>query len=86
VDGELAGSDAEIANLVDRFYSERLRPSERHPDMWHYAVVREPGDVEARLARSGRQVHPSPNERFHRPGQHTCRHCRWCHALRVPEC
>ena len=49
VDGELAGSDAEIANLVDRFYSERLRPSERHPDMWHYAVVREPGDVEARL-------------------------------------
>jgi multidrug efflux pump subunit AcrB len=35
---------------VDRFVQERLRASELHPDLWRPFVVRDPGQMEARLA------------------------------------
>jgi len=49
VDGDFGPSDDRIRSLVDRFYSEHLRPSERHPDMWQYAVIHDPADTAKQL-------------------------------------
>jgi multidrug efflux pump subunit AcrB len=49
VDGDFGPRDDQIRSLVDGFYNEHLRPSERHPDMWPYAVIHDPTDAARQL-------------------------------------
>ena len=42
--------DARLRDYGAVFVAEHLRPSEFHPDVWGPALIREPGDVAARLA------------------------------------
>src|SRR5262249_38332849 len=42
--------DPRLLALVDKFVRERLRASELHPDVWQPFIVRDMGQIEARLA------------------------------------
>jgi multidrug efflux pump len=48
-DAASSWDDARLIGLVDTFVSERLRASELHPDLWRPFIVRDPGQIEARL-------------------------------------
>jgi multidrug efflux pump subunit AcrB len=51
VDGEIGDlADAAIAAVVNRFLREHLRLSERHPDMWNFAIIRDPRETQTKLA------------------------------------
>jgi multidrug efflux pump subunit AcrB len=50
VDGEFGDDDPALQALVENFLRERLRPSERHPDSWGIAFIRDPQQAEERLA------------------------------------
>jgi multidrug efflux pump subunit AcrB len=50
VDGIFGPNDRDILAFIDSFFRERLRPSEKHPDLWDPAIIRNPADTEARLA------------------------------------
>jgi multidrug efflux pump subunit AcrB len=50
LDAETSLDDAALLKLGVAFRSERLRPSEIHPDSWEPFTIRDPRDIEARLA------------------------------------
>jgi multidrug efflux pump subunit AcrB len=50
VDGRLGSDERYIQQFVERFYRERLRPSERQPDTWDLALIRDPQETAAKLA------------------------------------
>ncbi len=50
VDGDFGPDDLKTLSGVEKFFTERLRPSERHPDVWPVALIRDPGQTEAMLA------------------------------------
>ena len=50
VDGISSADESTIQQHAHTFVRERLRASEFHPDAWPVIVVRDPGDVRARLA------------------------------------
>jgi len=52
VDGEFFGNEAAVQALMREFFTERLRPSEQHPDTWPPVVVSDPAQTGTRLAAS----------------------------------
>jgi multidrug efflux pump len=50
-DGVSEADDTSIQAFVQRFISERLKRSELHPDAWDPAVVRDPSETRAKLAK-----------------------------------
>jgi multidrug efflux pump subunit AcrB len=50
LDAASTWDDAHLLALVDTFVRERLRASEMHPDLWRPVTIREPEQIEARLA------------------------------------
>ena len=50
VDGVFSGGDQDTVNFVNNFFRDRLRPSERHPDLWDVTIIHDPAETEARLA------------------------------------
>jgi multidrug efflux pump subunit AcrB len=50
IDGEALADEAGLPALADEFLREKLRPEESHPDVWGPVVVRDPSEVEPRLA------------------------------------
>jgi multidrug efflux pump subunit AcrB len=50
LDASSTWDDARLLALVQTFVRERLRASEIHPDAWRPFTVRDPGEIEARLA------------------------------------
>ena len=51
VDGVSEADDSSIQAFIQRFISERLKRSELHPDTWEPAVIRDPGETRAKLAK-----------------------------------
>src|SRR6201981_3931164 len=51
VDGVSEADDSSIQAFIQRFISERLKRSELHPDTWDTAVIRDPGETRAKLAK-----------------------------------
>src|SRR3984893_13431072 len=51
VDGVSEADDPSIQAFVQRFISERLKRSELHPDVWEPAIIRDPGETQAKLAK-----------------------------------
>ncbi|HJU04586.1 MAG TPA: efflux RND transporter permease subunit, partial [Nitrospiraceae bacterium] len=51
VDAESAADNAAIMAHLGRFFQERLRESEIHPDAWMPVIIRDPKDTEAELMR-----------------------------------
>jgi multidrug efflux pump subunit AcrB len=49
VDGDFGSNDAAIRAFTDRFFKERLRPSEIHPDAWPAAYIRDLNNAAAQL-------------------------------------
>ena len=49
VDFTTAANDAALAAALDRIMTERLAPSEFHPDVWRPTIVRDPGRTEQML-------------------------------------
>src|SRR5262249_47369035 len=50
IDAESGWDDPKLLGLVAFFVQDRMRASEIHPDAWKPFTVRNPGQVEARLA------------------------------------
>jgi multidrug efflux pump subunit AcrB len=50
-DGISEADDTSIQAFVQRFISERLKRSELHPDAWDPAVIRDPSETRAKLAK-----------------------------------
>jgi multidrug efflux pump subunit AcrB len=50
IDGAAQGDEPRLLALVDEFLREKLHGEEAHPDVWGPLVVRDPGEVEQRLA------------------------------------
>jgi multidrug efflux pump subunit AcrB len=50
LDGTSSWDDARLLGLVRSFVRERLRASEVHPDSWQPFTVRDPAEIETRLA------------------------------------
>jgi hypothetical protein len=50
IDGASREDEAKLTALAETFVRERLRTSELHPDTWGPLVVRDEGQLEARLA------------------------------------
>ncbi|MGC2529606.1 MAG: efflux RND transporter permease subunit, partial [Candidatus Acidiferrum sp.] len=51
VDGVSEADDSSIQAFIQRFISERLKRSELHPDTWEPAIIRDPGETRAKLAK-----------------------------------
>jgi multidrug efflux pump subunit AcrB len=51
VDGVSKADDGSIQAFIQRFISERLKRSELHPDTWEPAIIRDPGETQAKLAK-----------------------------------
>ncbi len=51
VDGVSEADDPSIQKFVRRFISERLKRSELHPDVWEPAIIRDPRETQAKLAK-----------------------------------
>lgn len=51
VDGAGAADDSMIMTHLGRFFHERLRESEIHPDAWLPVIIRDPKETEAKLVR-----------------------------------
>src|ERR1700730_15829301 len=51
VDVAIEADDPSITAFVQRFIPERLKRSELHPDVWEPAVIRDPRDTQAELAK-----------------------------------
>jgi len=51
VDGISKADDISIQAFIQRFISERLKRSELHPDTWEPAIIRDPGETRAKLAK-----------------------------------
>ena len=51
VDGVSEADDSSIQAFIQRFISERLKRSELHPDTWEPAIIRDPRETRAKLAR-----------------------------------
>jgi multidrug efflux pump subunit AcrB len=51
VDGVSEADDPSIQAFVQRFISERLKRSELHPDVWEPAIIRDPRETQAQLAK-----------------------------------
>ncbi len=50
IDGDFGQDDRAVLTVIGTFMRERLRPSERHPDAWAPALIRDPSETAARLA------------------------------------
>lgn len=50
VDGEFGGDARAMQEFTARFFRERLRPSEVHPDTWPLVLIGDPKDTVARLS------------------------------------
>src|SRR5271166_6107471 len=51
LDGVSEEDDGSIQAFIQRFISERLKRSEIHPDAWEPAIIRDPGETRAKLAK-----------------------------------
>lgn len=51
LDGLSNADDSAIQAFITRFVSERLQRSELHPDVWEPAIIRDPSEVQTKLAK-----------------------------------
>jgi multidrug efflux pump subunit AcrB len=49
-DGLSQADDASIQAFIGRFFSERLKRSELHPDAWYPVIIRDPSETRTKLA------------------------------------
>jgi len=52
LDGASELAEEELQRLIQRFVSERTQASDFHPDMWEAAVIRDPSETRAKLAKA----------------------------------
>jgi multidrug efflux pump subunit AcrB len=52
LDGSSSLDDAAIRSFIEKFFSQRMKQSELHPDVWDPVIIRDPAETQGKLAQA----------------------------------